>query len=84
MEEETLEGSGPDSVTYKGYEILPAVRQDPERGKWMPGAFVIVRHAHLTQQIPVVGKAGLEFDNEEETRQYSITMGKEAIDAGLL
>ncbi len=84
MEEETPRGSEPETITYKGYEILPALRQDPERGKWMPGVFVVVKHAHLSQQIPIVAEVGVEFESAEEAREHSITMGKEAIDAGLL
>ncbi len=73
-----------EKIIYKGYEIVPALRQDPDRDKWMPGVFVVVQHAHLSQQIPFVAEAGVEFDSEEEARDHSITMGKEAIDAGLL
>lgn len=84
MQEETPQGSEQEAITYKGYELLPALRQDPERGKWMPGVFIVVKHAHLSQQIPVVAEAGVEFNSAEEARERSIAMGKEAIDAGLL
>lgn len=84
MQEETQQGSESGTISYKGYEILPALRQDPERGKWMPGVFVVVKHAHLFQQIPIVAEAGVEFESAEEAREQSITMGKEAIDSGLL
>jgi hypothetical protein len=50
----------------------------------MPGVFIVVKHAHLSQQIPIVAEAGIEFDSAEEALERSITMGKEAIDAGLL
>lgn len=84
MQGETHEEHKSEAIMYKGYELVPALRQDVQRSKWMPGVFVVVHHAHLSQQIPFVAEVGVEFDSPEEALDHSIAMGKEAIDAGRL